>query len=350
VAEVYFAIPGDLATPTGGYGYDRRVLALLPGRGVDVRYLQLPGSYPFASVPELGEAGYKLRNTPDDAVLFIDGLAYGALTDLVLKDIDRRIVALVHHPLALESGLSDRRRRALHYSETTALARASHVVVTSATTAEILAADYDVPTGKVTVAEPGTDPASRARGSGNGNHMLAVGTISPRKGYGVLVEALSGLPASDWHLTIVGALDRAPDEAASIAALVKAAGLDGRIEFKGVLDDAALEAAFDSADIFVMPSLFEGYGMVLGEAMARGLPIVCTTGGAAARTVPDKAALKVPPGDSAALREAITRVLADAELRARLSEASWAAGQSLPRWDQTADRIATVLRSVMSGA
>ena len=112
MAEVYFAIPGDLATPTGGYGYDRRVLALLPGRGVDVRYLQLPGSYPFASVPELGEAGYKLRNTPDDAVLFIDGLAYGALTDLVLKDIDRRIVALVHHPLALESGLSDRRRRA----------------------------------------------------------------------------------------------------------------------------------------------------------------------------------------------------------------------------------------------
>ncbi len=342
MAEVYFAIPGDLATLTGGYGYDRRVLALLPERGLDVRYLQLPGSYPFASVPELGEAGYKLRNTPEDAVLLIDGLAYRGADRLVLKDIDRRIVALVHHPSALEAGLSDRRRRALHYSEQTALARASHVIVTSATTAGILVADYDVPSGKITVAEPGTDPAPRAVGSGRRRPDARRRHDFPAKGISRAGGGARSLPSRG--------LASAPSSARSTArlrrplpltALVKARGLGDRIAFDGrTRATPRSRRRSASADVFVMPSLFEGYGMVLGEAMARGLPIVCTTGGAAAQTVPDQAALKVPPGDASALREAITRVLADAGLRARLSDASWSAGQTLPRWEQTADRIA----------
>ena len=152
--DVVFAIPGDIDTPTGGYAYDRRLLAELPAAGVQVSHLPLPGGFPFASVPELGEAGYLLRQTPSDAVVMVDGLAFGALTDLVLKDIDRRFVALVHHPLALETGLNDRQRRALAASETSALARAVAVVVTSPLTAAILAADYGVPAARITVAEP----------------------------------------------------------------------------------------------------------------------------------------------------------------------------------------------------
>jgi glycosyltransferase involved in cell wall biosynthesis len=177
--------------------------------------------------------------------------------------------------------------------------------------------------------------------------MLAVGAISPRKGYGVLIEALAGLQAQEWHLTIVGAQDRAPEEAGRLHSAVLSAGLEPRIRFAGSLGEDALHTAFDSADIFVMPSLFEGFGMVLCEAMARGLPIVCTTGGAAAHTVPDAAAVKVPPGDSLALRDAIADVLADRALRERLADASWAAGQRLARWPETAQRIASVLNTVM---
>ena len=92
--------------------------------------------------------------------------------------------------------------------------------------------------------------------------------------------------------------------------------------------------------------------MVLAEAMARGLPIVCTTGGAAAKTVPDAAAIKVAPGDVA--RSAPSRrprACDDAALRRRIGEASWAAGQKLPRWEDTARTIAGVIGSVatMSG-
>ncbi|MCZ8108112.1 MAG: glycosyltransferase family 4 protein [Burkholderiales bacterium] len=344
--DVVFAIPGDIDTPTGGYAYDRRLLAELPAAGVPASHLALPGGFPFASVPELGEAGYLLRQTPSDAVVMVDGLAFGALTDLVLKDIDRRFVALVHHPLALETGLNDRQRRALAASETSALARAVAVVVTSPLTAAILAADYGVPAARITVAEPGTDPAPRAAGSGGTvPTLIAVGSISRRKAYGVLVEALAGLADRPWRLRIVGPDDRDPDEAARLRALVAGHGLSGRIAIEGALDAAALDAAYAEADLFVMSSLFEGYGMVLAEALARGLPIVCTTGGAAAQTVPDGAGLKVPPGDVPALRDAIAAALDDPARRAALADASWAAGRSLPSWSRTAATVANVLKA-----
>lgn len=347
MAEVIFAIPGDLATPTGGYAYDRRLLAELPQAGIAVRHLALPGGFPFASVPELGEAGYLLRQTREDAVVMVDGLAFGALTDLVLKDIPRRFVALVHHPLALETGLNDRQRRALAASERSALARTEAVIVTSPLTADILVADYGVPRARIAVAEPGTDPAARATGSGaDSPSLLAVGSISPRKAYGVLVEALAGLKDRPWRLRIVGPDDRNPEEAARLRAQVAAHGLEDRVRIEGALDTAALDEAYAAADLFVMPSLFEGYGMVLAEALARGLPIVCTTGGAAASTVPDGAGLKVPPGDAVAFRDAVAALLDDPARRRRLADAAWQAGQSLPRWTDTAAAVASVLKRI----
>jgi glycosyltransferase involved in cell wall biosynthesis len=176
--------------------------------------------------------------------------------------------------------------------------------------------------------------------------LLSVGAVSPRKGYDVLVRALEELQDLDWRATVVGATDRAPDTAAALKAAIAAAGLLERITLAGAVKDAELAALYDAADLFVSPSLYEGYGMVLAEAMARGLPIVASTGGAAAETVPDEAGLKVPPGDAPALRDALRRATRDAGLRARLAEASWQAGQRLPRWSDTARRIADVLREV----
>ncbi len=348
--EVIFAIPGDLATPTGGYAYDRQILAHLPAHGVTVSHLALPGSFPLASVPDLGETGYLLKHTPPDAVVMVDGLAFGAMTELVLKDIDRTFVALVHHPLALETGLTDRLRRALAYTERTALARAAHVIVTSPITAATLVADYSVPPEKITVAIPGTEPASRAKGSGRGApHMLCVGTISPRKAYTVLAEALGGLKDFAWTLDIAGETDRVEGEYDRVLEALSRFGIADRVRFIGVLDKPALDAAYAGADLFLMPSLYEGYGMVLAEAMARGLPIVCTTGGAAAQTVPDGAGLKVPPGDAVALRDAIARLIQDPALRSRIADASWQAGQSLPTWADAAGVIAGAIQRVSAG-
>jgi glycosyltransferase involved in cell wall biosynthesis len=343
VPNCAFVIPGDLTLATGGYAYDRRVLAGLIAHGVTVSHVPLPGSYPSPTAADIAASAAVLAGLPADTTLLIDGLAYGAFPASLLARIKQRIVALVHHPLGLETGVPPARAAELIQLETAALAHADHVVVTSPLTKRILVADFAVPAVRITVAEPGTVPAERARGSGDGRmQLLAVGSIVPRKGYSVLVKALSGL-AGDWRLAIAGS-PRDAEEVARVERCILSEGLHNRIEFVGAVDDDALDALYARADLFVMPSLFEGYGMVLAEAMARGLPIVCTTGGAAAETVPDDAALKVPPGDYAALRKAIFRAITEPDLRQRLADASWAAGQRLPRWADTARIIATAIK------
>jgi len=348
-----FAIPGDISLPTGGYAYDREVLARLPAAGIEVAHLELPGGYPNPSALDLARTAEQIAATRPDTVLLIDGLAYGAMPAKLIECFDRPIVALVHHPLCLEAGLAPLRADALRVLERTALSFARRVVVTSSMTARTLAADFGVPADRIIVAEPGTDAAPRARGgaSGSGPTLLAVGSIVPRKGYDVLVRALeidAGEHEPDWHLKIVGAIDRSPPTLEALRNQIAQSGLDGHIEIAGPKPRADLDALYHGADIFVLASHYEGYGMVLAEALARGLPIVTTTGGAAAETVPDGAALKVPPGDPHALQQALRRLMDDASLRQAIGNASWAAGRNLPQWSDTAARIAGVIKEARS--
>ena len=278
------------------------------------------------------------RTEPGVPVLF-DGLAYGTLPAEMIRGLHRRIIALVHHPLSLETGLSSQRQSALLASERAALGLAEKVVCTSPSIARILTADYGVAVEKITVAEPGTDPAPKASGTVMPMQLLAVGAISERKGYPILIEALERLPALDWRLTIAGSLERDPAAAAALKAVIAGSGLQDRIRLTGAVVPDTLAAFYDAADVFVMPSLFEGYGMVLAEAMAHGLPILCTTGGAAAETVPDAAAIKVPPGDAAAFAKGLEALISNRKMRRRLEAASWAAGRKLPTWHETARRI-----------
>jgi glycosyltransferase involved in cell wall biosynthesis len=346
VTKVAFAVPGNLATPTGGYAYARRMLDLLPLEGVAVGHLPLPGGYPDPSPEDLAETARLVAETTPDTVLLIDGLAYGAMPQDLIRSFERPVVALVHHPLGLETGLAPASRAALIASEAAALARARRVIAASATTARLLAADFNVDAGRITVAEPGSDPAARAHGTGEPVELLAVGAVSPRKGFDLLVRALAGLGDRRWHLTLAGATDRDPAASAALTEAIQEADLSSRITLTGALDAAALNKLYAAADIFVSPSLFEGYGMVLTEALARGLPLVASTGGAAAETVPDAAALKVPPGDVLALAAAVAALIDDPARRARLSDAAWAAARTLPRWTDTAARIARVLKEI----
>ncbi len=346
MVDAVFAIPGDLNTATGGYGYSRRVLDLLPALGVELRHLELPGAFPDPSEEDLQEAERRLAATPEDAVLLIDGLSFGTFPASMIKRLARRVIAVVHHPLALESGLSEERRAALAKSEKGALAVADHIIVTSPTTKATLVTDYAVEEKRITITEPGTDPALRATGTGTPMQLLSVGAVAPRKGYRVLVAALAELKDHDWRLTIAGPLDRDREAVAALEEAIANTGLSERITLAGVVVPATLERLYASTDIFIMPSLFEGYGMVLAEAMARGLPIICTTGGAAAVTVPDTASLKVPPGDAEALRDALVTALGDRKLRTRLADASWEAGRQLPTWNETARRVAAAVMDI----
>lgn len=348
--DLGFVIPGDITLRTGGYIYDRRVLGLLSQHGVNAHHVPLPGTFPYPHAADLDETVRTLAALPASMPLLIDGLAYGAMPEAVVSGIAQPIIALVHHPLYLETGLDAAAQQRFRMLEQKALTFATHVITTSGTTARGVAADFDYPPQRITVAEPGTDRGRRAiprtGGDADALRLLAVGSIVPRKAYPVLISALEPLRDLAWHLTIAGDDARSPAATRSLKAQIAASPNAGRIALQGALDDGTLHELYAASDVFVMSSLYEGYGMVLGEALAHGLPIVATRAGAAAETLPDAAALKVEPGDSNGLSAALRQVLEDAGLRRRLAEQSWAAGQRLPTWNDTARRIADVVKTI----
>ena len=348
--ELGFVIPGDIMLRTGGYIYDRHVMATLPNLGIAARHVALPGSFPNPTDADLAETARILSRLDDDVPLLIDGLAFGAFPASLAAGIRQPIIALVHHPLYLETGLTTAQQQQFHGLEKAALAHARAVITTSATTARTVAEAFAIPADIITVAEPGTERGDRAvpraPAVGEPVRLLAVGSIVPRKGYRDLIAALATLADVPWTLAIAGDDGRHAEEAAAVKAAIAASTVGGRITLRGALSNSELAGLYAASDAFVMSSHYEGYGMVLGEALARGLPIVTTRAGAAAETVPDAAALKVEPGDVAALSAALRRLIADAALRQRLADAAWSAGQRLPQWLDAARRIASVVERV----
>jgi glycosyltransferase involved in cell wall biosynthesis len=345
VKHVVFAVPGSLDTPTGGYAYDRRIMAELRQLGWDVECLDIGEGFPSPDEATRSAARSLLLKVPDGQPIVVDGLALGVLPDVVAEVASRHpVLGLVHHPLALEWGLSAERADALHRSEQAALALVREVVVTSPTTAKLVASDYGVSAEHITVARPGSDPAPRSSGSRSEvPHLLSVGAVVPRKGFDVLVAALATLAELPWRLTIAGDLTRDPNEAARLDVSISQHKLTARIAALGAVSSERLAALYDDADLFVLASRFEGYGMAYAEALSHGLPVIGTTAAAIPDTVPQEAGLLVASGDVDALAQALRRVIADADLRRRLSDAALAAAQTLPTWQQSGAIFAAAL-------
>ena len=343
-----FAIPGDLATPTGGYVYARKILPLLAER-LRIEVCKLPAVFPLASEPELDEATAALAAfDKPGTVFFIDGLAYGALPASALQSLKAPLVALVHHPLGLEEGLTPSEKSHLLKAEEEALALAEHIVAPSHGTARELTRLFGVAARKITVAEPGILRGKRAQGAPAGEppHIVSVGTMTPRKGHGVLIGALSRVRDLPWRATIAGSLDQSPETAALVRRKLAEYGFEERVQLAGQLDEATLSSLYSSADIFALASFYEGYGMAFAEAMAHGLPVVASGEGAVRDTVPASAGFVCAAGDKAAFAEALRVLLSNTALRKEKAEGAWRHGQTLPDWAHTANTIADVLKQV----
>jgi glycosyltransferase involved in cell wall biosynthesis len=338
--KVPFAIPGSLDTPTGGYAYARRLIAEMPKQGIDLHPLPLPGGFPFPDAAALARCEEALTALAPGRPVLVDGLAFGALPERLLAGVRAPVVALCHHPLALESGLDAQAMDGLAQGERAALARAVHVITTSHATAAILTRDYGVPAGRLTVAPPGTDKAERAPGSGGpGCRIVAVGSLTARKGHDRLVRALADHPALDWKLTIIGP---ARDEmvAAELRLLVEQLGVANKVRLCGALPPEEVAAAYASADLFALASEFEGFGMAFAEAMAHGLPAVGLRSPAVEEATFGAARLV----DAQELSATLAVLIVEAAERQALAERCWTAAQGLMRWPATAAIVAAVLR------
>ncbi len=337
-------VPGSLQARTGGYEYDRRIVAGLRERGWAVDVRELDASFPRPSAAARAEAAAVLASIPAGAIVLADGLAFGALADEAGREASRlRFVALVHHPLATETGLADDAIRELASSERRALTVARLVIVTSPATARALGV-YGVASDRVAVVEPGTDPASLARGSSGGLiHLLCVASLTPRKGHDVLIRALASIETRPWHLLCVGSLERNRDAAERVVDQAQRAGLSERITFLGELEGEPLDAAYDGADVFVLATWHEGYGMAVAEALARGLPVVSTAVGAIGDLVGLDAGILVSPGDVRGLADALRRVCEDRSLRETLAAGARRVRRRLDTWDRALEKAAAAL-------
>ena len=159
----------------------------------------------------------------------------------------------------------------------------------------------------------------------------------------MLLDALAAAPCGEWQLTCAGSLTRHPVTAARVRAAIIRLGLEDRVTLAGDLDGEALSACYNRADIFVLATRQETYGMAVAEALARGLPVVATMTGAIPELVGNEAGLLVPVDDTRALANALARVMGDAGLRARLAEGARRMRDRLPTWEDASARMAAAL-------
>ena len=241
----------------------------------------------------------------------------------------------------------------LERAERSALAFVRRVVVTSQWTARFLGA-YEVAIARIRVVEPGTDrkpaPPRARRIAMDALNLLCVGTLTARKGHAVLIEALAELRDRRWHLICAGSLTRDPGTVEDLNRRISRLRLTNRVSLLGELDADTLERYYERADVFVLASYLEGYGMALAEAVARGIPVVSTTAGAIPETVPAGASILVKPGDSRALAKALASLMDDPTARTALAQHAQIASARLPSWSEAAARFATALEGLGTDA
>jgi glycosyltransferase involved in cell wall biosynthesis len=347
VTSVHVVVPegiDDPARPSGGNIFDRRVCRGLAASGWTVYVHEVPGSWPRPDGVSYAALADAVSRIPDGAVVLVDGLVASPAPEVLVPAADRlRLVVLVHMPLG--QGTPDDRARE---RESAVLSAAASVVTTSAWTRRVLLELYSLPADRVHVAEPGADAADVAPGTATAGALLSVAAVIPGKGHDVLLDALAMLDGLRWHCLCVGSLQRDPLFAEGLRRRVLAGGMDGRVRFSGPQTGADLTRSYGAADVLVLPSRAETYGMVVTEALARGLPVVAADVGGVPEALGRGAdgtrpGLLVPPNDPAALRDALRAWLEDVDLRRRLRRASRERRASLSRWSTTTSVVADVL-------
>jgi glycosyltransferase involved in cell wall biosynthesis len=344
---IAFVAPGSLRQLTGGYIYDRHIVDGLRRLGHRVAVKELSERFPNPTTADLTHASRVLTSIPKGSVVIVDGLGGGAMPRQIEREAERlRFIALVHHPLAHETGVSRNDAVRLWAHETWTLQHARHVVVTSPRTAKLLTQEYGVKPAQISCIEPGAERWPVGRGSGC-NSLLCVATLTPRKGHMALVRALARVAHLDWHLTCLGSLDRDKATVKSVRREIGRAGLTDRVTLVGETGShERLKAYYNRADLFVLPTEYEGYGMAVAEAIASGVPVVSTPTGAIPQLVGRDAGVLVPHGDVDVLARVLERLLSDREQLEQLRAGAMTRRKQLPAWERAVRQFATVIRKV----
>ena len=338
----------DSARPSGGNTYDRRLRDELQALGWSVRVRGVAGDWPWAGEAACRALGETLAAVPDGGRVLVDGLVASVWPQVMVPASRRlRIAVLMHMPVgARDGGSSLERERAV-------LGAADTVVTTSEWTRRWLVRAYALDPARVHVAHPGVDAAAPAVGSPDGGNLLCVGAVTPGKGHDVLLAALVQVADLAWRCECAGSVTRAPEFVASLRRDIGTAGLDGRVVLAGPRTGRELEASYAGADLLVLATRGETYGMVVTEALARGLPVLAPLVGGVPEALGvspggGRPGMLLPPGDPEALADALRRWLSEPSWRESLRDAASGRRDDLRGWSETAERVAGVLAEAAS--
>jgi glycosyltransferase involved in cell wall biosynthesis/uncharacterized membrane protein YbhN (UPF0104 family) len=318
VNEVHVVVPygiDDPRRPSGGNVYDRRDCRGLAALGWSVHEHTVPGRWPRPDAPARAAVAAALAWVSSGSLVLVDGLVASVVPEVLEPEAGRLgLVVLLHVP-------RDEPR------EVAALSVASAIVVTSQWTRRWLSDHYALRGNRVYVVPPGVDAAEVAAGTPSGGRLLCVGGVTPLKGHDLLLDALATVDDPAWRCVCVGALDLDLEFVARLRRLAEDRGLGDRVCFTGPLTDDELDRAYAEADALVLASRAETYGMVVTEALARGLPVIAGEVGGVPEALGHAAdgsrpGLLVPPGDPQTLGQTLSCWLCDPRERQRLRAAA----------------------------
>jgi glycosyltransferase involved in cell wall biosynthesis len=349
VTTLRFIVPegiDDPERPSGGNIYDRLLCRELAATGTPVHEYAVSGSWPAPGREDRTALQKVVASIPDGEVVLLDGLVASTAPDVLVPEARRlRLVVLVHMPLGDDApgeGAAEART-----GEGAVLSAAAAVVTPSAWIRLRLLDRHSLRPDRVHVAAPGVDAAEIAPGTASGGELLCVAAVTPHKGHDVLLAALTLVKDLPWRCTCAGSLDRDPRFVDRLRGQAGSDGISGRVRFAGPLTGRALDTAYAGADVLVLASRGESYGMVVTEALARGLPVVASAVGglpealgASGGSVPG---LLVPPEAPTALAAALRAWLEDPDLRRQLRHAAGQRRAALSGWSATADRLCRVI-------
>ncbi|AVV45579.1 glycosyltransferase family 4 protein [Streptomyces sp. ID05-04B] len=350
--SVHFVMPGgvdDAANPSGGNAYDRRLCLDLPGFGWQVHKHLVAGSWPRPQAADRAELARTLREFPDGTIVLLDGLVACGVPEIIAPEAERlRLAVLVHLPLGDERGLAPQTAAELDARERAVLRAVPAVIATSEWAVRRLVSHHGLAPERVHVAAPGADIAPLASGTDGVSRLLCVASVTPRKGQHRLVEALAAARDLPWSCVCVGGLGQDPEYVDHLRGLIRRHGLEDRLELAGPKAGAELDAAYAAADLMVLTSYAETYGMAVTEALARGIPVLATDVGGLPEAVgraPDGGVpgILVPPEDPAALAAELRGWFGEADVRRRLKAAARSRRAALNGWASTAQSLAGVL-------
>lgn len=355
--RIAFVVPGRLEARTGGSTYNRRIVEGLRGRGRSLDVVEVDGGFPAPEADAIQRLDDALTSLAAGTITVVDGLIFGCVPEVARRHALRlRLVSLVHLPLAADPGLEPETGAAFRRSEERTLRSAARVVITGDATRDLLDG-YGVPDTRIAVVEPGTDrpsaeqltAARTVRDRRDGIvRLLSVATLNPGKGHARLLSALAATGLTNWHLTCAGSQAHHPRTVAEVEERIRQLDMTSQVALAGDLDDTGLAAAYQSADVFVLATRRETYGMAVSSALAWGLPVVSTRTGAIPGLVGDTAGIVVPVDDEAALTGALRRVLGDATFRATLARGALLAAERLPSWHDQVTAFERVLDTLPS--